>query len=967
MSINTVLQNEKAFDELKSRIQGDICLDIYNRIAFSTDSSIYQIVPQCVAVPRDGRDVAEIVRFACETGRSVAARGAGSGLAGESLGEEIVIDFTRYMNQILEIGPDGEYIVCEPGVVLDDINAALAKYGRKIGPDPSSGNRAVIGGVVANNATGAHSLAYGYIADYVQEIDAVTYDGSMCVFTNDMDPAAMPDGPAKEIALGCISVLDGKQELIEKVQPKTERNRSGYNIAGICRDGHIDLAKLLAGSEGTLAVYTKIRLATVPVPAKKALVQMEFDTFGQMARAVPLVVESGASACELMDRALMDLALESLPGYEDIFPANCQACLLVEHDGDTMEQIEARIEKTVEAVGELSSGRMTVTDDAQQKRVWKSRKDAVPLLNRKRGPAQAIPFIEDVSVENRQLDKYIEGLEEIGKRYNIPMAFYGHAGDGELHVRPYLDLSMQEDVEKMQKIAWEVFELAWSLGGSVSGEHADGLVRAGFLEKQFGSEYYSLLGEIKDVFDPRDVLNPGKIINTDRDIMIKNLRAGRPIISERLETTFFENADAFRYEIEQCNGDGVCLCRQTGMRMCPVFRATGEELASSRGKVNLVRSWIRGFLNDEDVAKKEFQKLIGLCVNCKMCSVECPSAVDVSSIVLEARAKLREQIGPSRAEMALSQNKMLAKLSSLMSPLSNFVLSLPPVRFMIDLVMGIDKRRRMPKFQRGNFLKQARKYLQAQPPITEPVGRAAYFVDTYAMFNDHGLGLTVIDVLRKLGVDVTVPDQRPSPLPSIMYGDLKTARKELAYSVKFLYKEVQAGRKIVCSEPSAALCLKEELPKLVRTPEAKAVSENTVELMEYIEQIAGGSGKLYTLLDDEKSTAGRKYGYHAPCHLIAQQGGERAVRMLNSIDEIEVTDVGGGCCGLAGTCGMQKEKYDLSMQIGKDMADRIAGMDVDAILTECGACKMQIEHMTGRKVVHPVRVLAEKMGLSVRS
>jgi FAD/FMN-containing dehydrogenase/Pyruvate/2-oxoacid:ferredoxin oxidoreductase delta subunit len=679
-------------------VRGDVFSDILHRAAYSSDASIYRIVPVCVVAPRDVGDVAAVVRYAGAKGIPVVARGAGSGVAGESLCSGIVFDMTRYMNKIISVGDGGAIAVCEPGVVLGDLNNRLAENGRKIGPDPSSSNRATVGGCVANNSGGAHSLKYGYIADYVESVEAVLADGSVVEFRNDFEPAsAEEDDRASSIAEKCKSVLSGKEAAISKAIPKAARNRSGYTIVGICHTGRIDLARLLAGSEGTLGIFTKITLRTVAVPAAKGLLQLEFDSFEKMSRAVPIIVESGAVACELMDRALIDMAIEALSEYRDIFPAGGAAVLLIEHAGETEKQVKEKIKNTDSKVGKLACGRRIVFEEEAQKRLWKSRKDAVPLLGRKRGRKHPVPFIEDVVVGNGHLGEFISGMEEIAGRYDIGISFYGHAGEGELHVRPYLDLGEPADVEKMRSVADEVFSLMWSLDGAISGEHADGLVRAAFIRQQYGDEFYELLRKIKNIFDPDGLMNPGKIISDDAGVMVKNLRAERKLVPERLKTDLFFEEDELAEEIEQCNGCGVCLNRESDLRMCPVFRALGEELGSSRAKANIIRCWMTGQLEKGDFESAEFRKFLDLCVNCKACSLECPSGVDISRLITTARAEYVKRRGLRRAEMALSHNRYLSMLGSTSAPISNFFMNLAVFQWFLEKFSGIDRRRSMPE------------------------------------------------------------------------------------------------------------------------------------------------------------------------------------------------------------------------------------------------------------------------------
>ncbi|MHC4477116.1 MAG: FAD-linked oxidase C-terminal domain-containing protein [Planctomycetota bacterium] len=958
---------EKVAADLAKVVRGEVSADILHRVAFSRDASIYCIIPACVVAPRDAGDVAAVVKYVGRQGMAVSARGAGSGVAGESLCSGVVFDMGRYMSRIVAIEDDGERIVCEPGVVLDDLNKALAAYGRKIGPDPSTANRATVGGCVANNATGAHSLEYGYIGDYVQSITAVLADGSVVEFTNDLEPnEEQADEPAS-IARSCMSVLAGKESVIDKALPTTRRNRSGYTIAGICHDGKIDMAKLLAGSEGTLAIFTQIKLRTVKVPAAKALLQLEFESLEKAAQAVGAIVECGASACELMDKTLIDMARQALPEYRDILP-DAAAVLLVEHTGKTQQQVKKKIKRTDSAVGSMASGRRMVFGELEQQRLWKSRKDAVPLLDRQRGKKHPVPFIEDVSVGKDRLGEYISGMKEIGRRYEIALSFYGHAGDGELHIRPYLDLSDPKEVQKMRSVANDVFSLAWSLGGSISGEHADGLVRAAFIRRQYGDEFYGLLCEIKKIFDPQNLLNPGKIISSDSDVMVRQLRAEHKIRPDRIECDLIFEGDELALEMDQCSGCGLCLSRQSDLRMCPVFRAAGEELGSSRAKANILRAWASGQLSKKDFESAQFRKFLDLCVNCKACLRECPSGMDISKLIATARTQYVKRRGLRRAEYAFSRNRYLSKLGGMFRPISNIVMRWPRFKRGLEKAMGLDERRDMPKFAGGSFLKAGHKFLAACEPIAEPTDKVVYFVDTYAGYNDHELGFAVLEVLRHNNIQVFLPKQRPAPLPAISYGDVKTARKDLAYIVKHLAAAIRDGFKIVCSEPSAALCLQQELRHYVAGEDAELVSGNTYELMGYLLDLFQ-QGKLKPITEEQGERLLRRYAprndsgyalaYHCPCHLWAIGGGAASIELLRAVCGVSVVDMQSGCCGLAGTFGMQKKNYDLSSKISEGLLKSLESASIKYVLTECSGCKMQIEHISNCIVSHPIKVLAE--------
>lgn len=940
---------------LTKLVRGDVFADIIHRVAYSTDSSSYRIVPQCVVAPQDVQDVVAVVRYARDLGIPVAPRGAGSGVAGESLCSGIVLDMTRYMKGITRI--DGDFVTCQPGVVLDDLNQRLASSGRKIGPDPSSANRATLGGVVGNDATGAHSLQYGHTSAYVEAVEVVLSDGTILDFGNGVDPQMLA-GRGQSIAGECRSLLTANQAVIDKAQPATKRNRTGYHIAGICHGDQIDLARMLAGSEGTLAIFTSVTLRAVPLPAVKGLLQLEFDSFDSMAKVVPTIVDTHPVACELMDRSLINLAIDQLPQYRDILPAGAAAVLLIEHVGASAEEVLEKIQATDAAVGKGASGRTIITDPRAQARVWKSRKDAGPLLYRKRRRQHPAEFMEDVSVDYRRLGDYIAGLEKIQKKHDIAICYFGHAGDGELHLRPYLDLGDPRDRDKMKAIAEEVFTLAWSLGGSISGEHAVGLIRAGYVRRQYGDAYYDILKKVKAIFDPAGLMNPGKILNEDPDVMFKNLRRERPILPERTRSEMLFNANELELEFEQCYGCGLCLGREPSLRMCPVFRAMGEELGSSRAKANLLHYWATGQLSEKDFESPEFRKFLDLCVNCKMCERQCPSGTNISMLMTAARAEYVRRKELRRTEFLLSRNRYLSWMGSLFSPLSNVAMKLPISKWLLEKATGIDKRRSMPQFARGSFLKAGAKYLAAQGSVINPVDKVAYFVDTYANFNDHELGFAVLDVLRHNGVEVILPDQRPSPLPAIVYGDVRQARRDLAYSVKNLAKAVRAGCKVVCSEPSAALCLREEMRHYIAGEDAALVAAHTSELMNYLAALRAG-GKLKPSVHG----VGEKFVYHLPCHLCAVGDETVTLRLLQEHFKIDVADLQAGCCGLSGTFGMQQKNYELATEISESLKAALAKAPTRNVLTECAACKMQIEHIAPTSTMHPIKLIARSYGL----
>jgi anaerobic glycerol-3-phosphate dehydrogenase C subunit len=439
--------------------------------------------------------------------------------------------------------------------------------------------------------------------------------------------------------------------------------------------------------------------------------------------------------------------------------------------------------------------------------------------------------------------------------------------------------------------------------------------------------------------------------------MTQNLRGKNKVIEDRIKPKLNFKPDEFKFELVQCSGCGVCRSTESTLRMCPMFRATGEEMYSSRARANLLSAWAKGLLTEQDFESEKFREILSTCLNCKACVIDCPSGVDVSKMMMEVRARLAK----SRTAKILASNRYMSIFASAFAPISNIFMSLAPVRWIMQILTGIDKRRKMPKFGFSTFIKKANKYLAKQPKLENPVDKAAYFTDTFVNYNDHELGFAVIKFLRHNNIEVIIPKQRPAPLPAVVYGEVETSKKDLEYNVQSLSEVVRQGYKIICSEPSAALCLKEDLRFFVDSDDAKVVSENTFELFDYLKGLV--SQNKIKPPAQVRGLNNRIYAHHTPCHLIALGNKPASIEVLKQLAGIDVKELDGGCCGIAGTFGMQKKNYDLSMQIGRKLADKIEKSGADIILTECSTCKMQIEQIAGKKVEHPIKILAEAFGL----
>lgn len=930
--------------------------DPLTRALYATDASIYQVRPTCVVLPRSTDDVVAAVRYAAETGTPIVGRGGGSGLAGESLTTGIVLDFSRYLDRVIETDLDDDWVRCQPGVVLERLNSALAKVGRLFGPDPSSATRATIGGVIANNATGSHSIKYGYADSHIESLTVVLADGQVAEFSAG-PVAAWGESRADHLGASIRKLVQDNQDLIDRHMPVVKRNRSGYALNKIVEGDQVHLGRLIAGSEGTLALITEAKLRVVHGPVVRGLLQLNFDTMEAMARAVPVVLTYRPSTCETMDGKLLDIARRAYPRYRDVLPGGVAASLVIEHDGDDIDEVREKIERTRRGIDSAVAAKV-VLDPGDQRTIWDARKSAVPLLFRRPGPAQPVPFIEDVAVPPDRLAEYVAGLDEVFTRHKVDAALYAHAGDGELHTRPFLDLHDQTDVAKMRSIATETFELAWSLGGTISGEHGEGLVRVEFIRKQYGP-LYDVMRRVKQEFDPDGILNPGKIINDDPDVMTRSLRFQHQRMPERLsEPKLVWRDGELIDEIERCNGNGQCRNLDATGTMCPVFRALRDEIASPRAHANMMRQWITGRLDESVIFSDAFKEAVGTCLNCKSCRQQCPSAVNIPKLMLEARATIADHNGLALSERFLARSGTMSMLGSLVAPVANASMRRQWFRTAMESVTGIDRRRPMPRFAWGSYLSRARRRLRARPVKGEPVGRVAVFFDLFANYHDHRLAQAVIDVLVHNHIEVIVPDQVGCRMPAVCYGDLKTAKKGLARNIASLARAVRDGYTVVSAEPTAALMFRQEALDLIDSDDARLVAEHTQDVCEYLLALHR-DGKLRTDLWSVPMTL----GYHMPCHLGAMEIGRPAVSLMELIPELTVVEMEAGCCGLAGTFGFRRKHFNTSLAAGGRLHEALRGSRIDAGLTECATCKMQMELIGAKPTMHPMIVLAHSYGL----
>lgn len=942
--------------------------DTLTRALYATDASIYEIDPLGVVFPRNCAELSHLVRLAHEHRVPIIPRGGGTGLAGEALGRAVIFDTTKYMNAIADVNIEEGWVRAEAGAVVDQVNKVLAPMGRKLGPDPASSSRCVIGGVIANNSTGAHSLYYGHFRDHILELDCILSNGEQVT----LRPVDMKsdwfrdlmrcDTLESRIYRGVRQICTKHATLIDEKWPHhLNRHRSGYLLHGVVQGTTIDLTKLVCGSEGTLAVVTAAKLRIVEQPKVRGLLMLHFTDIVTAAGAVAHILAHKPYACELLDENILTLARKSGFGYEKHLPEGMNALLYVEFEGETSDVVERRIANCVADIRHekaLAFGHDIAMDADKQKALWQIRKSGEPLLYGKYEHKHPVGFIEDTSVDPRRLAEYVEGKRRIFAKYGVDFATYAHAGAGVLHTRPYLDLTQPGDLDKMERIAEETYDLLLSLGGSISGEHGDGLSRTQFLIKQFGPELYQVFHTVKDLFDPHHLLNMGKIVyNTDPHLVRNNLRHGAAFRPEATMHNLLWKPGELERQSDRCNGCAECRAVDTIVTMCPIFKATGDEAATPRAKGNLMRLLTSGRIDPHWQKTDEFKKIADLCVNCKACFLECPTHVNIPMMMLEAKAEWVRENGQKWSNLALVHAEFLSKMNTLIAPLANWAARQPLLRWGMELVLGIDRRRQLPKFSSRPFLRNSQeRYTPAQPKGRKVV----YFVDLFANYNDPELAEAFVRVMNHNGVEVVVPPgQKGCGMPAMDYGSVAMAREIIRHNAQLLRPWIDEGYEVITSEPTATLSLKDEYLYFVDDENTQALAAAARDAMEYLESL-DKSGELRR---DFVRPVERGFGYHAPCHLKALHIGTPGADLVASLPGASVRQIHKGCCGIAGTYGMKKSAFDISMRAGAGLFGELLKDDVALGLSECSTCKMQMEQGSAKTTMHPLKVLAHAYGL----
>ncbi len=983
-------------NDLKQSVSGEVRTDEISRVLYSSDASIYQVEPFGVFIPRSVDEIQTAVKLAAKYHIPILPRGGGTSMAGQTVNEALVIDVTPHLNHILEVNADEKWVRAEPGVVLASLNTHLKPYGLKYGPDPASGTRAVLGGIVGNNSSGSHSILYGMTADHILAVKVILADGSLVEFSAksqaELEQIQAQGGVEADIYRNMLALTRNPQnlEVIRKSTPAHWRRCGGYNLDRLTDgegfsfrwkyDPRFNLAKLICGSEGTLGFITEVKLNLVKTPKMTALAVVHFDDLRTSLDAVPTMLEVEPTAIEMLDAHSMALVKNS-PNYSGLMdtfiigkPNNV---LITEFYGESLPELEsklANLNSHLQANNIRSTAILNLTDPAAIETVWKVRTAGFGILMGMRGDVKPLAIVDDSAVPPAHLADYIIQLETFCKQdLDHEISYFAHASAGCLHVHNLLNAKLEADVAKFPKIMSYAGDLLKEYGGVLSSEHGDGRLRSWLNPHFFGDEMYALFKQVKAIFDPHNIFNPGDIV--DAPAMTDHLRYGASYRALPIIPMLDFGAEGFDRAVEMCGG--TAICRNLTGTMCPTYKASRDERLSTRGRANALRAAISGGI---DFSAPEVYDTLDLCVSCKACKTECPSSVDMAKLKAEylhqyyqkdfnhegnkgtQRKTLKTFVTlrdfswfkmPLRSRFFSYFGDMSKLASGMMAPLANFVLKLGLIRGMMNRVLKLAPARTLPAFARLTFddFYQRRK-------ISRSAKKVVLIVDVTRNHNHPEIAQAAFHVLEACGYEVIVPKEHDFGRPAFSKGNLTLARQKALNALNILAPYAAQNIPIVGLEPSDISMLIEDnaslLPKDERVKPVAAQALTFEEFMWREMQAGNLTGKF--------SPQSGKILLHGHCHQKALIGTRYSEELLAFLG-YEVEEAGSGCCGMAGSFGYEAEHYDLSMKMGElTLFPAVRAQDESTLIVAAGgSCHEQIEHGTKRDALHPAVVLAQAL------
>jgi len=943
--------------DLSAQLLGEVRFDAVSRALYSTDASVYQIEPMGVVVPRTREDLVAAVRICARHGAPLTLRGGGTSQAGQAVGAGLQVDTSKYLNRLLEVNPEERWARVEPGIVLDELNAALRPHGLRFAPDISTASRATLGGMIGNNSSGARSVLYGKTIDHVLELDVALADGSLAhlaPLAPEQVEARCGGSGLEAAAYSVVRHLAARHaEEIERRFPKVLRRVGGYNLDSFVPGRPFNLAHLVVGSEGTLAVVLEARIRLVPLPKAKAVLAIHFADLLESLAATPAILEHHPAAVEVMDKFILDHTREN-PAFERLrqfVRGDPGALLVVEFYGEETAAAVARVEALESDLRGRGYGYHfhRATDPAEQARIWSLREAALGLSMAMKGDAKSLAFVEDTAVAPEKLRDYIEKFLAIVRRHGTVAGVYAHASVGCLHVRPVVNLKTENGVRQFQAIAEDIAGLVLEYGGALSGEHGDGLVRSPFQCRMYGPTLYEAFRTIKRTFDPQGILNPGKIV--DAPPLAGNLRYGPAYRTPDPPTWFdFSEYGGMGRAVEMCSGLGACR-KTTEGTMCPSYMATLEETHSTRGRANLLRLAMTGKLAAEGLGEEGLYAALDLCLECRACKAECPVGVDMARFKSEFLAGYHARHGVPLGTRALGHIHEVSAWGSRLAPVSNWLLRSLPARRMNESILEIDRRRLPPAWRRRTLAGWFRR--RSHPPATAD-GPVMLFRDTFTDYYEPEIGIAAVELVEAAGFAAQLAPNTCCGRPLISQGLLEEARERAAANAEALFPLVERGRKILFCEPSCLSAVAEDSPALLGGElqrKARAVAAACLLVEEFLER--EGASRLTLRAGPAKILL------HGHCHQKSMGRIEPARALLARIPGAEVTELDAGCCGMAGSFGYLRKHYEVSRRIGeRRLLPAARGMSPGDVLAAAGtSCRHQVEHFTRVRAVHPAILL----------
>jgi FAD/FMN-containing dehydrogenase/Fe-S oxidoreductase len=988
-------------DDLEGLVDGDVRFDSYTKELYATDASAYEQTPIGVVMPMSTDDVAAVMRYCARREIPVLPRGGGTSLAGQTVNEAVVLDFQRHMNSVVDVDPEGATARAEAGTRLGDLNRELKPHGLKFAPDPAWGDKSALGGAIGNNSTGAHSLKYGKTDYYLEECEAVLADGSVERFgemaVDELRARADPDSDEilPRVYAQVVRVLDEEADEVRKRYPDLKRNVSGYNLdmlvdeargerrtpdnTGLDPDsdaGMVNLARLLAGSEGTLAIVTEATVSLEPIPNTASVALLTYDSVVDAMEDVAPILEHDPAAVEVMDDVLLDLARDTAE-FRDVvglLPDGTNAVLLVEFyaedDDHGRQQVadlvadripdgDSQVDPTPGAADVTETAHTAVTSmeahDAETRaKFWKMRKSGLPILLGRTTDEKHIAYIEDTAIPAENLPAYVSDFQEILEEHDTFASYYAHAGPGVLHIRPLVNTKTVEGVETFEAIADEVTDLVVKYGGSVSGEHGDGRARTQWNRKLYGDHLWGVFRDLKSAFDPDWLLNPGNVCGDHE--MTDNLRFDPDYeFDAGFDPTLnWDNDNGFQGMAELCHGCAGCRGPQetTGGVMCPTFRAAEEEIQSTRGRANMLRQAMSGAFDEEEVFTDEFvNEVLDLCIGCKGCTKDCPSEVDMAKMKAEVTHEYHQRNGSSLRDKVFANIDTLSGVGSSLAPLSNLATKLPGSGWVMEKTLGIAADRTLPTFASESLAAWFAKRGGSTVDESEAVRRALLFPDTYTNYNHPEAGKAAVRALEAAGVHVWIPDDvAGSGRAPHSKGFLDKARAAAEQNVEALVPEIEEGWDVVVVEPSDAVMFQSDYLDLLSGPEVETFAANSYGVMEYVD--------TFDLFGDrEFGERDELLTYHGHCHQKSTNKDHHTVSVLTRVG-YDVDPLDSTCCGMAGSFGYEAEHYSMSKAIAAILYDQVDASPGETVVAPGASCRSQLGDHEGEEPPHPVEKLA---------